>query len=140
MGLVLVPQTNDEARARKPTASGFRPLDETDRVLEVRLEITPLSRGDGFKPVQVEVRDVSVASVAMPDCECRARHRHVHTEGPARTPDEGRLSGAELPGDGYDIARSQHARDPGADSLRLLGGGGGQLHSAEVSEQTLEQA
>jgi len=39
-----MPQTNRETRRWQDAVSGLGPLDEGDRVLEIRLEITPFGR------------------------------------------------------------------------------------------------
>ena len=89
---------------RQPALAGFRPFDEDDRVVEVRLEVAPLLRVDADEAEEVEVADVRVAGVPVPDREGRAGHRRGHAERAARAPDEGRLPGAELTGDGDDVA------------------------------------
>jgi hypothetical protein len=43
------------SRRRQDPLSGFRPFDEDDRVLEVRLEIPPLRRRDALEPKEIEV-------------------------------------------------------------------------------------
>ena len=50
------------------------PLDEDDRVLEVRLEVTPLRRREATEAIEVEMRYVDHAPIAVADRERRARH------------------------------------------------------------------
>src|SRR5918994_7898778 len=88
---------------RQPARGRLRPFDEHDRVLEVRLEVRPLGGGDRGEAVQVEVRDVWIALVAMADRVGGARDGSGHAERTAGAPDEGRLSGAELARDGHDV-------------------------------------
>src|SRR6476646_9010390 len=116
-----MPQTHREARSRQDSLPRLRPLDERDRPVEVRLEISPLRRRDALEPVEVEVGDLdAVAVVAMADRVGRARHALSYPERGARAADEGRLPGAELPRDGHDVAEREPARELGRERLRLI--------------------
>ena len=108
-------------RTRTPTRSGsaapggLRPLDEADRVVEIRLEVAPLRRRHALEAVEVEVGHVASATVAMADRVGRAGHRPVDAERAAGAADEGRLPGAELARDRDDVARARSsARKPAA--------------------------
>ena len=90
-------QRHGDSCSRKSDRSGLRPLDEDDRVVEVRLEVAPLGGRHLHEPVEVEVRDVDDSSVAMPDRERRARHRRGYTERAAGSPYEGGLPGPSSP-------------------------------------------
>ena len=70
---------------------GLRPLDEHDRVVEVRLEVAPLGRGQAAEAVEVEVGHVRVPRVAVADRERRARDRRGDAERAAGAADERRL-------------------------------------------------
>ena len=95
---------------RKHRRARLGPLDEHDRVVEVRLEVAPLRRRDAREAVEVEVRDVDRAGVAVADREGRARDRRGHAERAAGAAHERRLARAELARDGDDVARSRAAR------------------------------
>ena len=107
MFLPGVPQPHTDARRRQDAVSRLGPLDEDDRVLEVRLEIRPLRGRDAGEAEEVEVGDVGLALIAVPDRVRRARHRGGHAEGPARTADERRLARPELTRHGDDVARRE---------------------------------
>src|SRR3954453_13752617 len=100
MRLVDVPQPHADARRRKRALTRLRPLDERDRVVEVRLEIAPLGGGEALEAVEGEGgEDEGSGCVAVTDREGRARHRIGHAERAAGAADEGRLARAELAGD-----------------------------------------
>src|SRR5439155_9052301 len=101
---VHVRQTYRDPHRWERAGRRLGPLDEADRVLEVRLEIAPLGRGEPLEPEEVEVRDVGVAGVAVADGEGRARDRRCDAERPACAADEGRLAAAELARDRDDVA------------------------------------
>ncbi len=118
---------------RRETAGGrLRPLDEDDRVLEVRLEIGPLRSGDVGEAVEVEVRDVGITLVAVADRVGRARDGRGHAEGAARPPNERGLAGAQVARHRDDVARLQLPRERGGDGLRLLRRAGDDLHEREA--------
>jgi hypothetical protein len=48
-------EANRESRRRKHPLSGLGPLDEDDCVVEVRLEIAPLCRGEASEAEEIEV-------------------------------------------------------------------------------------
>ena len=52
-----VSEPNVDRRGRQVRPAGIRPLDEHDRVVEVRLQIPPLRFGHAVEPVQIEVGD-----------------------------------------------------------------------------------
>ena len=108
-----------DAWARKGVAAGLRPLDERDRVLEVRLEVAPLRGREPLEAIQVEVGDVLLTPIAMTDRERRARHGRCDPEGSAGASDERRLARTELAGDGDDVTRSEPWREPACDRLGL---------------------
>ena len=112
MGATLVEQPDRDAHGRQRARRRLRPLDEHERVLEVGLEIAPFGRRDRLEAIEIEVRDGDAALVAVADRERRARDRIGDPEGPAGAADEGRLPGAELAGDGDDVAGAQLAREP----------------------------
>src|SRR4029078_4473682 len=114
-----MPQTHREAGRRQDSLPRLRPLDERDRTVEVRLEISPLRRRDALEAVEVEVRDLdAVAVVAIADRVGRASHALTYAECAARAADEGRLPGAELPRDSDDVAPRAPPRARGRDRLR----------------------
>src|SRR4051812_6775599 len=121
---VHVRQTYRDPQGRQHTGRGLGPFDEADRVLEVRLEVTPLRGGDALEPEQIEVGDIRVSGIAVADGEGRARHMCGDTERAAGTADEGRLAAPELSGDGDDVARHELAREPYSDRLGLRRRGG----------------
>ena len=106
------------ADGRKVVAGRLGPLDEADGVVEVGLEVAPLGGGDAGEAVQVEVRDVDAAVVAVADRERRARDRLGDAERPAGAAHEGRLAGAELARDADHVAGLQAARPGGPRSPR----------------------
>ena len=85
------PSVDRDARRRKRRRTCLRPLDEDDRVVEVRLEVAPLGRRDAREAVEVEMGDRDPPAVAVTDRERRARHRLGHAERSARAADERRL-------------------------------------------------
>src|SRR5215218_3268083 len=135
-----VPKMHGRTRRWERARARLRPFDEDDRVLEVRLEIAPLLRRERVKPVQVEVRDVQAAVVAAADRERRARHRPVDAERAARTPDEGRLAGAELPGNRNDVARLQRRGEGCRETLGFLRRRRFDLHPGRVETVTARSA
>src|SRR6266536_1067060 len=118
---IHVRQTYLDPDGRKGAGRRLRPLDEADRVLEVRFEVAPLGRGEALETEKVEMRDVGVALVAVADREGRAGDGARHAERAAATPDEGRLAAPQLAGDGDEVAGAELAREPACDLLRLLG-------------------
>src|SRR4051794_1808938 len=104
---VAVREPDAHAWRRQNAGAGFGPLDEHDRVVEVRFEVPPLRRGDVAKAEEVEVRDVDAAVVPVADRERRARDRLRHTERAARAPHESRLARAQLTRDGDDVTGLQ---------------------------------
>ena len=68
MSAIHVRQTYLDARRREGIGRRLGPLDEADRVLEVRLEVAPLGGGEALEAVEVEVRDVHrLGRVAVAD-------------------------------------------------------------------------
>ena len=121
MRRVHVRQTYRDPHRRERTGRRLRPLDETDRVLEVRLEVAPLRRRETLEAEEVEVRDVRVARVAVTDSEGRAGDRAGHAERTAGAADEGRLAAAELARDGDDVAYGELARQLRGECLGVFG-------------------
>src|SRR4029079_10831842 len=116
-----MPQTDREARSRQDSLPRLRPLDERDRPVEVRLEISPLRRRDTLEAVEVEVGDLdAVAVVAMADRVGRASHGLRYRECAARATDDARRPGAERPRDSDDVAQREPPRELGGERLRLL--------------------
>ena len=113
---VHVRELDAHARRRQAPARALGPLDEDDRVLEIRLERAPVGVRQLLEAIQVEVRD---AVVAMPDRVRRARHRPLDAERPARAADERGLPRAELAGDVDDVAPGEPRRELRGDLLRL---------------------
>jgi hypothetical protein len=105
---------------RQRPASGLGPLDEDDGLVEVRLEVAPLGRGEPAEAVKVEMRHVRRAGVAVPDREGRAGDARRDAERTAGAADEGGLPGAELAGDQDDVAGDEACRKPTRKRLRLL--------------------
>jgi len=62
-----------ESRRRQDACSRLRPLDEDDCVIEVRLEVAPLRRGNAAEAKEVEMRYVDAALVPVTDGVRRAR-------------------------------------------------------------------
>ncbi len=103
----VVLESHGDSRQRQDAHPGFGPLDEHDGVVEVRLEIPPLGWRDVAKAEEIEVRDVHASVVAVPDRVRRTRHRPRDSERTAGAAHEGGLAGAELAGDGDDVARPE---------------------------------
>src|SRR5439155_5656264 len=112
MRRVHVRQTYLHARGRKRAGRRLGPLDEADRVFEVRLEVAPLRRRDAPEAEEIEVRDVRIARVAVADGEGRARHVRSDAELAAGAADEGGLAAAELARDHDDVAGRELTREP----------------------------
>ena len=112
-------ESDAHARRRQDAGAGLGPLDEHDRVVEVRLEVPPLRRRDVAKAEEVEVRDVDAAVIAVTDREGRARDRLRHTERAARAPHESRLAGTELARDGDDVTGPQVGNEARRELLGL---------------------
>src|SRR2546429_2917637 len=117
---VSVGQPRPKPHRGQVVSRRFRPFDEDDGVVEVRLEVTPLGRRDALEPEEVEGRDPDTAFVAVPDRVRRAGHGAVHPERPARAADERRLARAELARDGHDVAEPEPGGDGGANALGFL--------------------
>ena len=116
-----MPQTHRVARRGQDALARLRPLDERDRPLEVRLEVSPLRGRDALEAVEVEVRDLdAVAVVAVADRVRGARDALAYAERAARAADERRLAGAELARDRDDVAGRQSPRELRRERLRLL--------------------
>jgi len=115
---------NGRARRGQDARAGLRPFDENDRVVEVRLEVTPLGVRELREPVEVEVRDVDVAVVAVADGVRRARDRLRDSERAGRAADERRLPRPELSEDRDDVARAQRRGQTRAERLGVCGGRG----------------
>ena len=105
---------------REHAGAGLGPLDEDHRILEIRLQVTPLRRRDVAEAEEVEVRHVDAPPVPVTDREGGAGDRARHTEGTARTADKGRLPRAELPRDRDDIPRRQPVRELRRELFGLL--------------------
>src|SRR2546421_8587093 len=118
---VHVRQTYRDPHRWERAGRRLGPLDEADRVLEVRLEIAPLGGREALKAEEVEVRHVGLAGVAVADREGRARDRRSDAERPARAADEGRLAAAELARNRDDVADGELTRERRGDRLGLLG-------------------
>jgi hypothetical protein len=76
---------------RQDAGSRFRPFDEDDCIVEVRLEVPPLRRRDVAEAEEVEVRHVDAPVIAMADRERRARDWTGDAERARRAADERRL-------------------------------------------------
>ena len=96
-----------------------RPLDESDRVVEVRLEVTPLRSADPDEAVEIEVGDSCCSPVEMPNRKRGARDGLVDAERPAGSPDEGRLACTELAADEDDVAGSEESGELRAERFCL---------------------
>jgi hypothetical protein len=112
-------QTYRDPHRRERVGGSLGPLDEDDRVFEVRLQIAPFGRRKALETEEIEVRDIRISRIAVADREGRARHRDVDPERAAGAADERRLAGAELAGDGDDVAQAKPAREPRGDLLGL---------------------
>src|SRR5436309_338057 len=111
MRRVHVRQTYRDPHGWERTGRRLGPLDEADRVLEVRLEIAPFGRREPLEAEEIEVRDVRLARVPVPDGEGRARDRRGHAERPACAADEGRLAAPEVARDGDHVAADERLRE-----------------------------
>ncbi len=116
-------QADGGARSGNDSGAGLGPLDEDDRVLEVRLEIAPLRGRHPLESVEVEVRDDHVPFVAMADREGRAGYVAREPERAASASDESRLPRAEVPRDRDDVAGPKIRGQLRPDLLRLRSGG-----------------
>jgi len=114
-------QPHRETRRWQNALTGLRPLDERDRVVEVRLEVPPLRSRDVAEAEEVEVRDVDASVIAVTDREGRARDRPGHAERATGAAHERRLAGAQLARDGDDVARLQVGDELGGQLLGLFG-------------------
>src|SRR5437588_5256417 len=99
------------AGRREHAGAGLGPLDEDDRILEVRLQVAPLRRRNVAEAEEIEVRDVDAPPVAVADREGGASDRADHAERAAGAPDEGRLARAELSRDGHDVPGPESGRE-----------------------------
>src|SRR5919106_6580647 len=118
-------EPHGEAGIRERTGAGLRPLHEYDRVLEVRLQVSPLRSREAHEAIEVEMRDVDLAGVAVTDSEGGARDRLGHAESAAGAADERRLPRAELARDRDDVADAEPLGEAGGERLGLPGGGRG---------------
>src|SRR5919108_6575644 len=131
MSGIHVRQTYLHAHGRERADRGLGPLDEADRVFEVRFEVAPLRRRQALEAEEIEVRDVRVGRVAVPDREGRARHRRRDPERAAGAPNERGLAATELAGDGDHVTGAQRGRQVRGDRLRIRRRGGAHLHGLE---------
>src|SRR5262249_34505133 len=113
-------QPDGDARRRQHASAGFRPFDEDDRFVEVRLEVPPLRGRHATEAEEVEMRDVDAAVVAVADRERRARDRLGHTERATRSAHEGRLPRAEVARDGHHVTQLERPRELRCQLLRFL--------------------
>jgi hypothetical protein len=113
-------QPDLSTRGRENPLPRFRPLDEDDCALEVRLEISPLGCGHALETEQIEMGDVDAPAIPMSDREGGARDWHLHAESTTRAADERRLAGAKLAGDGHDVAGRKLRGQLRGDLLRLF--------------------
>src|SRR5581483_8986618 len=132
-GGVEVPEARRHPCRREPARARLGPLDEADRVLEVRLQRAPFRRVDPLEAVEVEVAH---APVAVPDRVRRTRHGPVDAERAGGPADERRLARAELARDRHDVAGLEARGEAGGDALRLGGRLGGQLDSRHPVRMT----
>src|SRR5919204_2555100 len=129
MTRIHVRQTYLDPNRRERARGGFRPFDEADRVLEVRLQVAPLGRREPPEAKEVEMRHVRDAWVAVADGERRARHGPGHAESATRAADEGRLAAAQLARDSDDVSGAELARERRRYRFRLRRRGGAKLHA-----------
>src|SRR5438128_1213516 len=119
---VSMTKADGVARRRQNAGARLGPLDERDRVLEVRLEVAPLGRGYPLEPVEVEMRHLAAgAVVAMPDRVGRARHALAHAERRTGAAHERRLAAAELARHRNDVAGGEPYCELRRQGLGLLG-------------------
>ena len=78
MPLIHVPQTDLGACGRKKPGASLRPLDESDGVVEVALEVPPLRIGHALEAVKVEMGNVNLTAIEMADGVGRTRDRCRH--------------------------------------------------------------
>src|SRR5439155_6718899 len=64
-------ESHGRPRGRENAGTGLGPLDEDDRVLEIRLQVPPLRRRDVAEAEEIEVRDVDAPPVPVADRERR---------------------------------------------------------------------
>lgn len=108
-----------DRRRGESSMSCFRPFDERDRTVEVRLDIPPLRVAQAAEPVQVEVRDRGRPLVEMADRERGARDGPVDAERAARPPHERGLASAELAAEKHDVSGHEQPREQGPERLCL---------------------
>src|SRR5215210_3173253 len=117
MRRVHVRQTYLDPDRRQRAGRRLGPLDEADRVLEVRLEVAPFGGREAAEAEEVEVGNVRLGGIAVADGERRARDGARDAERAAGAADERRLAAAELAGDRYDVSRAQLTGKGGCDPL-----------------------
>ena len=117
---VAVLEPHLDARLRQDALSSLWPLDEDDRVLEVRLEVPPLRRRNTAKAKEVEMGHVDAPLVPVTDGVRGAGDRSFDAESPAGTADERRLARSELARDRHDVARPEICGKPRGDLFRLF--------------------
>src|SRR2546423_906198 len=123
-----MPERDGHPLRQQPSLRALRPLDEADRVLEVRLEPGPVVGAELLDAVEGEMRD---AVVAMADGVRRARDRALAPQRRAGAADERRLARAELARDRDDVARRELAGEARRDLLGRLGRAGGELGATQ---------
>src|SRR2546421_11632416 len=87
---VAVLELHLDARLRQDALSRLWPLDEDDRVLEVRLEVPPPRRRNAAKAKEGEMRHVDPPLVPVADGVRGAGDRSFDAESPSGTSDERR--------------------------------------------------
>jgi len=115
-----VAQADRHAHGRQLPCRRLRPLDEDDRVLEVRLEVPPLRRRNAAKAKEVEMGHLDAPLVPVTDGVRGAGDRSFDAESPAGTTDERRLARSELARDRHDVARPEICGKPRVDLFRLF--------------------
>jgi hypothetical protein len=114
-------EPHSDASRRQNSLPCLGPLDEDDRVVEVRLEIAPLRRRHVSEAKEVEVRHVDSALVPVADGVRRARDWTFDAERAGGAADERGLAGAELARNRHDVARAEVGGEPGSELLGLFG-------------------
>src|SRR5262245_40654733 len=133
-----MPQLHRKARRRQHARPRLGPLDECNRVIEVRLEVAPLGGRHALEAVEVEMRDLAaVRVVAVADRVRRARHAFAHTERDARAAYERRLTTAELARHGHDVADREPRREVGGQCLRFVGGARLRVHAETLESLSM---
>lgn len=133
MPLLEVSQTHSSRWFSEELERDFRPLDEDERVLEIRLQFGPVRLGDDAEAIEIEMRNGHRPRVPMSNRERWARNGRSNAERAAGPTDKCRLPAAQFAGDSHEITHADMLCHFGGDSFGLVGGSRLEFDHSHVS-------